>query len=354
MYLTVIVTVYNIAEYLPRFFESMMKQSFTDFTLLMIDDGSEDDSLIVCKQFSELDSRIQVLSLEHVGIAKARNIAMEHIHTEFAAYADGDDYVECDYLKHLVDAQKKYDADLVISRVQYLLEDGTVEGCFRERGELALADEEILHSLAMLLDDRRLNYLYGKIFRSSILKTCNVEDDVRQGSDTMINFEYVVNIKSVVLIDDLDYHYIRYSNRSVTSYRGKDAFDRLLRINVFIFKLAENQGFLTNDLINAIDDRILQSATWIIKKILNSDLSEDEKAEQIDHILTDNYYILSYKRYVDRNESLEFDVAIPQKGKKYLQRYNSEIKRLKRKESILEKTPAFMKSIYYILRDTWR
>ena len=123
MRITVVVTVYNISQYLPRFFDSMQIQSYEDYTLLIIDDGSDDGSLEICKQYAECDSRIKVVALNHVGIAKARNIAMTYIDSEFTVYVDGDDFVDKDYLKHLVDAQEKYNSDLVISRVAYLAEE---------------------------------------------------------------------------------------------------------------------------------------------------------------------------------------------------------------------------------------
>ena len=319
--ITVIVTVYNIAEYLPRFFDTIAKQTYKDYVLLMVDDGSEDNSLEICNQFAAKDERIRVLSLEHVGIAKARNIAMEHIHTEFTAYADGDDYVEPDYLKHLIEAREKYNADLVISNVSYRNEiDFSIMAKFPKRGELCIDKDEFATYLPQLLKDRRLNYLYAKVYRSSLLKDIRVEDDVRQGSDTMINCMYVKKINRIVLIDDADYNYIKYSQRSVTSYSGKDAFNRLCRINRFITDQMMDSPYYSDEMLKVIDERILISAVWVIEKIMQSRISNKEKAAQITELLNNDLYLSSYERQKN-NKTFYFTLIPPQKGSSYLCRW---------------------------------
>ena len=351
MTLTVIVTVFNIAEYLPRFFESMAAQTFGDYCLLMVDDGSEDNSLQVCKRYAAKDERIKVVSLPHVGIAKARNIAMGYIDSGFTAYADGDDYVEPEYLQHLMDAQRKYDADLVISRVAYHTENSNaLDGCFPSRGELCFERDEFPDKIPMLLDDRRLNYLYGKVYRSELLKDIRVEDDVRQGSDTMINCQYIKNINRIVLIDDLDYHYIKYSGRSVTSYSGENAFERICRINRFITKEMGEQGLLNPTMQEIIDKRVLLSAVWVIDKILDSDNGENIGTEQITNILNDGFYIESYKRQKSKGREFHFEIIKPQSGKKFLDSRSRQFRINQCKAGILAKCPKFIVNIYHSIK----
>ena len=107
-YITIITTVYNIAPYLERFFKCLGEQTFTDYEALIVDDGSTDNSLEICRAHAENDDRIRLVELEHTGISGARNTALGLLQTPFAASLDGDDFFERDYLKHLVDAQKKY------------------------------------------------------------------------------------------------------------------------------------------------------------------------------------------------------------------------------------------------------
>ena len=347
MSVTVIVTVYNIEEHLPRFFKSMQEQTFTDYCLLMVDDGSTDGSLKVCKQYALTDDRIKIIELEHVGIAKARNIALGLIDTEYVTSADGDDYFERDYLKHLMDALLKYNADLSISRVAYRLEkDNIIEGCFPERGELFIPREEFAQKLPMLVSDRRLNYLYGKMYRASLLKDIRVEDDVRQGSDTMINCQYLANAQSIVLIDDLDYNYIKYKARSVTSYSGGDAYQRVCRINKYLFDHMEKNGWLTQEMKNVIDGRIFLSAGWCIDRIYETIEKDEDRIEGITQILNNSLYVQAYARYKQEKSEIGFEPIPPQSGERYVKNRAREKKRNDRRGRIVSKTPEFILKIY--------
>lgn len=343
--ISIVVTVYNIEKYLPRFFESFEKQTYKNYQILMFDDGSTDNSLSVCENYAKKDERIKVYHLEHVGISAARNYSMEFLDTEYTVHADGDDYVEPDYLKHLIDAIKKYDADWAISNIVYRSEEKNINmSSFPKIGEKHVTKESFKTELPTLFDDRRFNYLYGKIYKSEIFKTLRVEPDVKQGSDTMINSQYIGKIKDFVLIDDADYNYIKYGARSVTSYSGDDAFFRILRINEFLYEKMKEYEYLSEEMKFVIYQRILRSATWVIDRILNSKLKRSEKACQIDKIITNKRYVEAYNYIIEKgyhDTDFDFDVIVPQSGKSYLKW----LKNNKIKSFILKLIPGFIKRV---------
>ena len=316
----VIVTIYNIEKYLDRFFECLKNQSFTDYEALMIDDGSQDGSLDLCRGYAEKDSRIRVFSLEHVGISAARNFAMQQIRTEFVTSLDGDDYFDKDYLKHLIDAQQKYDADMVISNVIFERENAKEYKRFIPRPEAVYTGQALQREIPGLLIEGRLNFLYGKLYRAELLKNIRVEPDVRQGSDTMINFMYLIKINSVAVTEDYDYHYIKYSQRTVTSYRGSDAFARLYRINRFVYDIMEQHGRLDDEMIKAIDARIFNSAGSVFVFIGASDRSDREKLAAMKEITHSEEYLWSYERQkkLGSINELPAGVIVPGTEKYYL------------------------------------
>ena len=349
--ISIIVTVYNIEKFLPRFFDSLKNQTFTDYQVLIFDDGSTDDSLDVCKKFAEQDKRIIVRQIDHVGISAARNYSMRFIDTEYVVHADGDDYVEPNYLKHLIEAIKKYNADLAISRVAYRSEESDhIDGVFPEYGEQFVTRKEFDKWLPRLFEDRRFNYLYGKIYKSEFFKQITVEPNVKQGSDTMINCGYIGKINNVVLIDDVDYNYIKYSSRSVTSYAGEGAFSRLLRINNFIYDSMKEQNLLTDDMKAVVYKRILLGAVWVTDKIKVSDVAFDDKAAQIDNILNCSDYLTAYGWIKDKGVKINFDAIQPISGKEFLKNYIKSEKKLARKSKILANCPSFVKSFYRKIR----
>lgn len=324
--ITIIVTIYNIAEYLPRFFESVKNQSYKDFKLLLIDDGSTDESFKLCEDYYRYDNNTQLVKLNHVGISRARNIAMGYINTPFTAYADGDDFVEEDYLKHLVDAQIRYDADLVISRVKYLNEDLSISGSFPERGEVLINNIDFIDRLPELLDDRRLNYLYGKLYKTELLRSLRVDNDVQQGSDTMINSQYISLINNIVEIDDLDYNYIKYSSRSVTSYNGKDSYERVCRINKYLYNKMKEYNYLSKNMLYTIDKRVFLSATWCIDAVKKTTCNKKELVNSINEIVNNQLYIEVWNRNKEKLNQFNLEIINPYYVNKYVDDYYKNIR----------------------------
>ena len=297
---TVFTTVYNIAEYLPRFFECMERQSFSDYKHLIIDDGSEDESYEICKQQAEKDRRIKVVHVEHMGIASARNLALSMLDTQFTASADGDDVYEADYLLHLVKAQEAYDADLVISRVAYRNESYKKILENPEMGEMIIEKKDFPEMLPRLLENSRLNFLYGKLYRTEFLQDIRVEVDVKVGSDTMINSQYLSKIKRLALIDDMDANYIQYTSRSVTSYKGRDYYRRMFRIQKYLMSSFQSSGYLNAEMQRVIDKRIFQSLNWSLTKLEQNRTPLTEAIEVIGEMANDPLYVNAYERQMQR------------------------------------------------------
>lgn len=99
--ISVIIPVYKAEKYLSRCIASLLAQSFTAFELLLIDDGSPDNSGKICHDWAERDCRIRVLHQTNAGVSAARNKGLDEAKGEYIVFVDSDDYVGTDYLKHL-------------------------------------------------------------------------------------------------------------------------------------------------------------------------------------------------------------------------------------------------------------
>ena len=293
---TVFVTVYNIEKYLDRFFECLLEQTMPDFEALIIDDGSEDNSLSICKRYAEKNKRIRIISVDHIGISAARNIALQNIHTEFVTSMDGDDFYDKDYLKHLVDAQKKYDADYVISNVIYIEEDMTETGRFVPREGGFYTKESFPDLLPMLFSEERLTYLYGKLFKADLLNGISVEADVKSGSDKRINFQYILKINNLVVIEDYDSYYIRYTSRSVTSYRGDGYHIRYYNSIHYVRDILEKNGLLSEKMLEVLDRRIMVITRDAVDSVFRQNISMKEKYKKASDIINCDDYQTSYAR----------------------------------------------------------
>ena len=350
--ITIFVTAYNVAPYLERFFENLSRQTVTDYELLIIDDGSTDDTAQIIKNHAETDNRIRLIEIEHVGISGARNLVFENLRTDLVTSLDADDYFDDNYLKHLLDAQKKYDADLVISNIVYRTPELEETSRFKFRKEALYSESDFDKIVPQLLSENRLNYLYGKLYKAEYLSGLTVEPDVMQGSDTMIVMQYILKIKSIAVIENYDYNYINYKSRSVTSYRGSKYFGRLFRINRFVYELWNEHGRMTPELQRVIDGRILKSGESALKHIARSKDSKKLQYKKASEVINSADYRWSFDRQklCGNLDSFDFKVIVPGAENEYIDYVRGivkEEKRGKRVRKLRKFCPDFLFNIYH-------
>ena len=112
---SIIVPVYNGAKKLPRCLDSILGQTYENIEVILINDGSQDDSEKICREFAKKDSRIRVISKENEGVSATRNRGIEEAAGTYIQFTDCDDYLEKDYIENMVHAMELQDADLVIA-----------------------------------------------------------------------------------------------------------------------------------------------------------------------------------------------------------------------------------------------
>ena len=101
--ISVIVPVYNVEEYLPKCLESIINQTYKNLEIILVDDGSTDNSGIICEDYAEKDKRIKVVHQTNLGISAARNAGLDLCSGDYITFVDSDDYIECDEIEVLVD-----------------------------------------------------------------------------------------------------------------------------------------------------------------------------------------------------------------------------------------------------------
>ena len=125
--ISVIVPVYNVEDYLTRCIESILDQTYTNFELLLVDDGSTDDSLMICKKYQDLDNRVMCFHKENGGLSDARNYGLEHMKGEYVTFIDSDDYIGSDYLRILFEMMEDGSSDVTIIGVEDFYKDSSAQ-----------------------------------------------------------------------------------------------------------------------------------------------------------------------------------------------------------------------------------
>lgn len=114
MQFSIVVPIFGVEKYLPQCIESILNQSFYDFELILVDDGSRDNCPIICDQYAERDSRIKVIHKENGGIVSARQVGTENAHGEYIVFVDGDDRIGKNYLSIFSDIINEEEVDVIV------------------------------------------------------------------------------------------------------------------------------------------------------------------------------------------------------------------------------------------------
>lgn len=219
--ISVIIPVFNVAEYLSRCMASIISQSFQDWECILIDDGSTDGSGILCDRWAEKDPRITVLHQQNAGVSSARNRGINLAKGEYIAFVDSDDTLEPSYLSMLFNAVSALRADLIVCGMETIYQDGSMKVSSPTTSGFFTLDS---NHISDLLDLERATLLYGpvvKLFRKRIITDQHLLFDETQdyGEDLLFNLSYLRFSGSIVRVPQALYHYYRRENTLSTVFR---------------------------------------------------------------------------------------------------------------------------------------
>lgn len=204
--LSVIIPVFNTAAFLPRCIDSVLRQSFTDFELLLIDDGSSDESGIICDNYSKGDNRVRVFHKENGGASSARNLGLKHAEGRWITFIDSDDYVNDDYFLLPYDSES---IDLYAQNWCF----ATGENKENLPSQM-IGPEQYPLFLQNHLHTDFFRTVCGFFFRNSIISRNSImfENRFRLGEDTLFALEYFRYATSIHIMDNSCYIYDRQEN----------------------------------------------------------------------------------------------------------------------------------------------
>lgn len=211
--ISVIIPVYNVEQYLPKCIESIINQNFTDFELLLIDDGSKDSSGNICDEFAKNDSRIQVFHKKNGGVSAARNLGIEMSRGEWICFVDSDDWLDIEAFGDIIKNIKNINVDLVIWGIKLAYTNYIeiltlpIVGFFDNKTEI----DEILIRIDM---SGLLESPCNKLYSSRLIKENQnyFDTNLSQLEDIKFNCNCFKNILSVFVIDKPFYNYRKDGN----------------------------------------------------------------------------------------------------------------------------------------------
>lgn len=211
--ISVIVPIYNSSMFLEKSVKSILNQTYTDFELILVDDGSKDYSLNVCEKYSEIDSKIKVLHKENGGPSSARNFGLENAKGKYICFVDSDDTIQNDYLESLVKGFAIDYIDVVCCGYYY---DGKIKYMHNDFNENKAVQREAFVKGVLKGTG---GTVWGKLYKKNIIDLNKIRfvEEFSMCEDILFNIDYASCISNCNSIDYFGYIYNDNTPESITN-----------------------------------------------------------------------------------------------------------------------------------------
>lgn len=235
---SVILPIYNVEKYLKNCIESLTNQTYENLEIILVDDGSTDNSGNICDEIEKTDERIKVIHKQNGGLAAARNTGYLEATGTYLMYIDSDDIVKKDVVKKCVEAIEKENSDVVIFGYEKVDEAGNIiETCKWENA--TYTNEQMLGKLYDSIQEMSFGYAWNKLYRKSVIDESKILGDAKviDREDLIYNLELLNYWEKITYIDYVGYGYLQRS----TSLLHNSNLARLNGIEYFVEKIFDTE-----------------------------------------------------------------------------------------------------------------
>lgn len=229
--ISIIIPCYNSVKYLERCINSVKAQTYSNFEVIVVDDGSVDNTYEILNELTRMDNRFCVHRQVNKGVSAARNYGLDHARGQYIAFVDSDDWVEENWLSVLVGGFKACNVDMVGCNMTY-----RTEYCSKKE-ETKYAYEEIngtenalkylfIHPLTWESDILGRPFVWNKLYKKSIIDQYGVRFDENTGigEDYKFNYDYIKRCKKIMFNKEACYNYLQHPNNTMEFIRKKRSF----------------------------------------------------------------------------------------------------------------------------------
>ncbi len=231
--ISVIVPIYNIENYVRSAVDSILRQSYTNLEILLVDDGSTDSSGMICDEYAQKDARVKVIHKKNGGLSDARNAGIEAATGTYIGFVDGDDFIEPEMYRRLYDALVKNNADFSICSFRFV-------GAYENRNGKIEIDDEVLSGKEILLEKRMSKHAWGwgyawnKLYKKEVFQSLRYPVGKAYEDDFILQDLYW-NAERVACIAYVGYNYVQRGSSISNAMRENrmDEIDSRLRRDLF-------------------------------------------------------------------------------------------------------------------------
>lgn len=231
--ISIIVPIYNTEKYLRECLNSLLAQTYTDIEIILVDDGSEDNSLLICQNYARIDKRVKVYHRENSGVSDTRNFGIKQAKGEYISFCDSDDKVVPELYQILYDTMIKFDVDRVVSGYAYMYSGGKTLLC---KPRIPDGKYKANYILRKMIDDGTLSGFLFSGVNNSLYKKSIIFDNkllfdsrIKYNEDSLFSLQYMLHSRSIYSLQNKPTYFYRQHKDSSTKKRTVGDKYELLR-----------------------------------------------------------------------------------------------------------------------------
>lgn len=287
--ISVIVPVYNVAQYLIPCITSILNQNYENIEIILVNDGSTDSSGKICEEFRLKDSRIRIVQKTNGGLSSARNAGLEIAGGDYISFVDGDDYIEQSMISDMYQYIKEMNADIV--EVDFsIVKDNYYKKKKNRKFQIVLDKEAALKEF--FKGNKIENSVCNKLYRKSVIEGIRFIEG-KTSEDFPFNFEVIQNANRVYINKYRSYYnYVIRDNSIVNSGISSNFFD-----NINNFSYIEDR--VEEDFKDYVEAKLIREKIKTVRRLLSHDINRTYKTERVKYISDiRNYSIGSALKYL--------------------------------------------------------
>lgn len=270
-FVSVIVPIFNAEKYIEKGIENLLNQTTKEIEIILVDDGSTDNSGKICDQYGELQN-VKVLHKKNGGLCTARNAGLVHAEGKYISFMDADDYMDLNAYEEIINVLKNNDIDILDFGWRYISDTGEKTENFHENPKNVLLDKEyikteILPPLLNLQEDRSkfvYDFAWNKIYKKEIIDEYQIEFDKKRRTweDRIFIVEFLKYSRNYYCMDQCFYNYVSVQQSLSRRYNSQYLELILRNYNLYIRLFGQEYDFstqyVTDYWANSIENMIMQ------------------------------------------------------------------------------------------------
>lgn len=296
--ISVVIPVYNLENYIERTLNSVCSQTYKNLEIIVVDDGSTDNSLHVIREYAKTDERIICISQENGGVTSARLNGISNAIGEWIGFVDGDDEIDEDMFEFLINNANKYDADISHCGYKMVFDDGRTNYFYNTK---QIIEQNTEKGLKDLLDGNPIEPgLWNKLYKREVVEKANLNTNMdlslKINEDLLMNFLLFQQSRKSVFADECKYSYIVRRGSASRSYSKSKIFDPI-RVKEIILSMSSEK------IKKYAGKAYLSTCINIYSKLLSSDYSCKEDEKEVRPLILKNH---TYAKLLSKRQKCSY------------------------------------------------